>query len=107
MARNSMKKPRPSIDHSLLSPSGKISKAARKRAMERYGKEVEEWEASQVETEEEKQVRAQDAQDSKRRQDLSMAKKLHGFADNGFGPKKHRKEALRLEAKWGTKRGEY
>lgn len=82
---------RPSIDHSLLSPSGSMSKRSRKAALERerirlFGKKGLPFPKGPVET--------------RKNFLLRNAKQLEDLASRGMKPRKFRKQAklLRLEA---------
>ena len=82
---------RPSIDHSLLSPSGRMSKRARKAAMAREHDRLFPpgyWERVN-----------HTPQPTERERDLAHAKRLREFAARGMSVRKFTKEAERLEAK--------
>lgn len=83
----------PSIDHSLLSPSGKMSKAARKRANAREAKRL--FPAGFWNKPEESET------DKRKREIKSLrrnAKQLREIAARGMCIRKYPKEAARLEA---------
>jgi hypothetical protein len=90
----SMKKPfRPTIDHSLLSPSGRVSKRAREEAMKREAEILFPpgyWAAPEKTTE----GIAQENIDRL----LRAAHNLRGLAARGMSPKKHLKAAEEMEA---------
>ena len=79
---------RPSIDHSLLSPSGRVSKRARKAALERTRRELF-GDGLPFPT---------CKQPSKAERLLREAATLRDLADRGMRPRAHRKEADKLEA---------
>ena len=81
----------PSVDHSLLSPSGSMSKGALKAAKERnrimlFGEDGLEWPKCKQPTEKER--------------DLRLAKTYRDLASNGMSVRKFTKLANNLEAKW-------
>lgn len=82
---------RPSIDHGLLSPSGSMSKRARKAAMER--ERVRLFGAQGLQ-------RTEPAQPTEREHDLRMAAELEDLARRGMKPKAHAKKAAELRSKW-------
>ena len=84
---------RPAIDHSTLSPSGRVSKRTRRAAQERTRLELFGPDGLQ---------RATTPQPSKRERLLAQAAELRELADRGMSPRKHRKEATRLEAEADT-----
>jgi len=78
----------PSIDHSILSPSGKVSKRARNAALERARKELFP-----------KGLPAPTCpQSPQQERDLRVADELETMAARGMHPRKYRKEAERLRA---------
>lgn len=80
----------PGIDHGLLSPSGRMSKAARKAAMAREAERLFPpgfWD----------DVRCV-PQPTDKEYLLRNATQMRDLAERGIGPRKHMKEALRLEA---------
>ena len=81
----------PSIDHSLLSPSGHISKRARAAALRRYQVELNEWESRQPKPQ-------KPAPDSPAIYNRRVAAELRALAARGMCPRKYAKEAARLEA---------
>ena len=81
----------PSIDHSLLSPSGRMSKRARKAAIAREGRRLFADLEPHQETEQEKLTREIDA--LKR-----SARNLLDLAARGMKPKAYPKEAAKLLA---------
>ena len=80
----------PCLDHSILSPSGTVSRRARTAALERARKELfpEGLPAPTC------------LQPSERERDLRTAGELESLAARGMHPRKYRKEAERLRAKW-------
>lgn len=84
---------RPSIDHSILSPSGRVSKRARRAALAR---------ATAVLFPDGFPEPQPPAQPSEREADLRQATRLRELAARGMHPRKYAKEAARLEAKWVT-----
>lgn len=77
----------PSIDHSLLSPSGRVSKRARRAAMDRETKRLfagVDWKDAPI--------------PRKAEHLLSQAAELRRLADCGMRPKRHRELAAKLEA---------
>ena len=82
----------PSIDHSILSPSGKCSAASKKTALARESEKLFPpgiWDKA-PETEGE-------AREGKITALAIRIETLRKLADNGMGVKKHRREADRLE----------
>lgn len=77
----------PSIDHSLLSPSGKTSRRARKAAQERVRQELFGDGLPFPACE----------QPTKKEQLLQNAKMWRGLADRGMSPRKHGKAAEKAE----------
>lgn len=79
----------PSIDHSILSPSGHVSKRARQAALERARQTLfpEGLPAPSC------------PQPTERDRLLRQAKELRDLAERGMHPRKYRKEADRLESK--------
>ena len=77
----------PSVDHSLLSPSGKMSKIAKERAQKRLLKELfpEGLEPPTCRQPTEKEYL------------LRKASELRELANRGFKPRAYLKEAIRLE----------
>lgn len=77
----------PSIDHSLLSPNGKVSKRARKAALERARRELfgNGWEPPQAAKPDEIEAMKQSAQD------------LRDLAKRGMRPRAHLKKAEEIE----------
>lgn len=87
------KEPRPAIDHSLLSPSGRISKRAKRVAMAREAARLFPpgfWDRP-------KKTEAGQRAEQKRAL-LRKAKELRELAARGMCPRKFVKEAERLEA---------
>lgn len=84
---------RPSVDHSILSPSGRVSKASRARAIERAGRELFGEEGLQ---------KPEVAQPTEREADLRKAKEFRDLAARGMSPRKYARLAGELEAKWGA-----
>lgn len=82
----------PSIDHTILSPSGRVSKRARAAALARETARL--FPPGTFGDGRPKQC--------ERTQDLRYAAFLRELAERGVGPRKHRKEAARLEAKWAN-----
>lgn len=85
----------PSIDHSLLSPNGRISKRARAAALKREHVRLFPpgyWESLTARP-----------QPSEQERDLAQAARLEEMADRSMTPRKFRKEAARLRAKWEDK----
>jgi hypothetical protein len=78
----------PSIDHSFLSPSGKISKRARKAYMDKFTKEL--FPDGLI-------LKGQCKQPTKKEKLLRQAKMLRELADRGMSVKKYNKEADKLE----------
>ena len=86
---------RPSIDHSILSPSGRVSKRAREAAMKREAARLFPpgyWDRPEPTPE---QIATE--REAKRSQMLDYAKFLRHLADGGMRPRVHRREATRLE----------
>lgn len=83
----------PSIDHSLLSPNGRMSKRARKAAMDREAKRLFEGVTSLTGEYTQEQINEQ-----KRQHNLNYAAFLRDLAAKGMNPKKHLKLAIQLEA---------
>ena len=84
---------RPSIDHSLLSPSGRMSKRARQAAMKRECARLFPpgyWEREPVKLDE-------------CARDLNQALRLRELAMRGMNTRKYLTEAERLERKWEVK----
>lgn len=83
----------PAIDHTLLSPSGRVSKRARAAAEKvefaRLFKGAD--------------LNPTIPQPSERDSDLRYAAELRALAARGFQPRKMTKEATRLEQKWAAK----
>jgi hypothetical protein len=77
---------RPSIDHSALSPSGGVSKRKRKAMMERIRQELFG----------DGLPYPQCPQPSEREYLERRIAELEALADQGIGPRKHRREAQRL-----------
>lgn len=76
----------PSVDHSILSPSGEASDRTRKVAQERTREELFGDGLASPKTEQPtEQVRL-----------TRRIRELEALADRGMGPRKHRKEAARL-----------
>lgn len=80
----------PSIDHSILSPSGHVSKRTRNAALERTRQEL--FGKNGLE-------RPKAKQPSEKERHLANAKMWHDLADRGMGVRKYRKLALDAEAK--------
>jgi hypothetical protein len=87
---------RPSIDHSLLSPSGKMSGRARSAAIEKARKELfpDGYWGKSEKAEEEKLA-------DKKKQMLKQAQTLIDLANRGMNTKKYKREAERLIFKAG------
>ncbi len=83
---------RPSIDHSLLSPSGTVSKRARKAALKREGARL--FPPGFFDKQEQS---AEDLALKDREQKLRAAKNLRELAARGMSPRKFMREAERLE----------
>ncbi len=81
----------PSIDHSILSPSGHCSKRARKAALKREY-------ARLFPPDVLADMRGHLPQVSEREQLMRQAKQLRELAERGMCPRKYRREAERLEA---------
>ncbi len=75
----------------LSSPSGRMSKRARKAALDRISRELFGDGTCLAPT-----VR----QESEEERDMRTAKNYRGLASRGMHPRKYIKEALRLEGKW-------
>ena len=85
---------RQSIDHSILSPSGRVSKRARKAAMDRATAELfAPWGGHLPRP-------CGPAQSSEKDRDLQQAARLRDLAARGMCRRKYTKEADALEAKW-------
>lgn len=82
---------RPCIDHSVLSPSGHVSKRSREAALRRVSLELFGPEGLQ---------QAPTPQPSERERDLRQAAQLRELAGRGMKPRAYLKEAQRLEALW-------
>lgn len=82
---------RPTLDHGVLSPSGRVSGRARAAAQKRAYDELG---IAQIEAD----MRAPGPQPSKRERALSWAAELRELAARGFRPRYHLKIAARLEA---------
>lgn len=86
-----MKHNHPAIDHSLLSPSGHMSKRARKAAEKREHERLfagVEWEYRKTPEE----LRVEKVETLRR-----SAANLRDLAERGMSPRKFRREAARLE----------
>jgi hypothetical protein len=84
-----LRKVRPSIDHSALSPSGKVSKRSRASALRRVSAELFPpgfWD------------RVPPGKTEKAKALIRAAKNLRELAARGMSPRKHVKEAARLES---------
>ena len=82
----------PTVDHSILSPSGRISKAARKRALARETARLfAEWGGHMPGPRGPKQP-------SEKEKVLNQARRLRELAGRGMSRRKYAKEADRLEA---------
>ena len=79
----------PCIDHSILSPSGRVSKRARKAALERTRKEL--FGPNGL-------ARPSCPQPTKREQLLRQAQNLRALAARGMSTRAFNREAERLEA---------
>ena len=79
----------PSIDHSLLSPSGKMSKAARKRAIQRESSRLFEG----------VNISPKIEQPTEKEYLLRQASQLRELAARGMKPRAYLKRALELEEK--------
>lgn len=79
----------PSIDHSILSPSGRVSKRSRAAAMERTRVELFGPEGLQ---------RAPVPQPSKRERLIQRLTLIEGLAANGMHPRAFKKEAAIIRA---------
>lgn len=79
----------PTIDHSLLSPSGGMSRAARERAMQREAEKL----FQGVDIRPKPPV-----QPTEREAMLQQAARLRDLATRGMHPRKYIKEAERLES---------
>lgn len=79
-------KTRPTVDHSTLSPSGKVSSRARKAAQERAREELFGDGLAFPQTE----------QPTERERLLRRIAELEELAGRGMGPRKHWREAKRL-----------
>ncbi len=82
---------RPSIDHGLLSPSGRMSKRARKAAMARAAKGLFPsgfWEEAR-----------RVPQPTRREALLQQAARLRDLADRGVNTRRYNREADKLEAR--------
>ena len=86
-------KPWPSIDRSLLSPSGRISKRARKAAINREGERL--FPAGYWDAEAPSQA---EGLERRRTSLLPSAKHLRDLAARGMSPRKYLKAAQALEA---------
>jgi hypothetical protein len=81
----------PSIDHSFLSPSGKISKKSRDKYLKQFAKELFPKEMFP------NGLQGECRQPSEKERLLSQAKRLRDLANNGMCVRKYNKEADRLE----------
>lgn len=81
----------PAIDHSLLSPSGHMSKRARKAADKREFERLFRGCSP---------LNPPVHQPLPRERDLRWAAELEALAERGMSPRKHRKAAAALRAKW-------
>jgi hypothetical protein len=82
---------RPTIDHGVLSPSGRVSKRARKAALERETAKLfpdRFWD--DVHSDEQAKQKVIDAH-------RQAASQLRELAARGMSPRKHTREAARLE----------
>jgi len=79
-----------SIDHSFLSPSGKMSKRARKAYLDRFVKEL--FPEGMREA-----IKPRCKQPTEKERLLAHAKLLRGLADSGMNSKKYYREAEKLE----------
>ena len=79
----------PAIDHSLLSPSGRMSKRARAAAIKREGERLFKGVGN---------LKGSTPQPSKREQLLRQAARLHELAARGMKPRAYLKEAMKCEA---------
>lgn len=79
-------KTRPTVDHSTLSPSGKVSSRTRKATQEWTRKELFGDGLAFPQTE----------QPTEREHLARRIEELEALADRGMGPRKHRREAARL-----------
>lgn len=84
----------PSIDHSLLSLSGRMSKRALKAAQERERRKL--FPDGRI------PIGQRPAPETEREHDLRWAAELRSLAERGMHPRSYRKEADRLEAKWNV-----
>lgn len=78
----------PAIDHSLLSPSGRMSKRARKAALQREAARL----FAGI------NLKGEAPQESERDRLLRTAQTLRDLANGGMKPRAYMKEAERLEA---------
>jgi hypothetical protein len=83
---------RTSIDHGILSPSGRVSERSRQAAIERTRKELF--------GEEGLEPPSPGRQPSGKESDLSRASELRDLASRGMKPRAYAEEAARLEEKW-------
>ena len=84
---------RPTIDHSLLSPSGRGSKRSREAALKREAEKLFPpgyWTAPEKTAEEISQEKIEGL--------LRLARSLRNLAAHGMSPRKHLKAAEKLEA---------
>jgi hypothetical protein len=84
---------RPTIDHSILSPSGRVSERAREAAMKREAEILFPpgyWTAPEKTTEEISQAKIEGL--------LRAAHNLRGLAARGMSPRKHLEAAEEMEA---------
>jgi hypothetical protein len=89
-----MRKPvRPTIDHSLLSPSGRVSKRAREAALKR-----EAWNLFPPGYWDSPEKTAEEIAQENIDRLLRAAHNLRGLAARGMSPKKHLKAAEEMEA---------
>ena len=82
----------PSIDHGLLSPSGKMSKRAREAAMKRESNRlfpIGYFDKPEPTLEQKRKATIDNCR--------QRAKELHGLADRGMCVRKYRREARKLE----------
>ena len=87
--------PRPSIDHTILSPSGRASRRARKAILDREAARLFPpgfWDGFEPQPSTAEAARARAAMLR------SSAQRLQDLAERGMSPKKFRREAASLEA---------
>jgi len=91
--------------HALSSPSGSMSKRARKAAQARLEEKIAAFNAANGITGYRGERSLEEQRRGQREADLNYAQFLDGLADHGMRPRVYRKEAARLRAKWEAIQG--